>query len=187
MKGCNEKLMILISRLASPMPCPDTGWSQGEMNPGLAPKCFAFSKSNFISILYWAGWLVCCHHFPLCDQRGCTTYIFRTESCLEKQIDNVYLLSGEIPHSFSCRITVLSLIPHHFPSIKDKKVLKIATLHVKIWMPRPPPLFFPFCRKSWILFRLLFFTHRIALPPLNTERKRATCQIFFAVFNILAC
>lgn len=44
MKGCNEKLTILISRLASLMLCPDADWSQGEVTLGFVPNHLPFPK-----------------------------------------------------------------------------------------------------------------------------------------------
>lgn len=49
MKGYNEKLMILISRLASLTSCPDPGWAQGENTLGLTPKHFAFSRRTWLA------------------------------------------------------------------------------------------------------------------------------------------
>lgn len=88
MKGYNEKLMILISRLASLQLCPDPGWSQGENALGLTPKHFAFSKRSLISILRWSGRLV--SHLKCVTAAFSSPFVtntpvqlfFCTESCL---------------------------------------------------------------------------------------------------------
>jgi len=49
MKSCNEKLMILISCLASLMLCPDAGWLQGEITLGLTPSRSALSRRRLIT------------------------------------------------------------------------------------------------------------------------------------------
>lgn len=85
MKGSNEKLAILISRLASLVLCPDADWSQGEVTLGFMPNHLPFCKRSLRSIVSWSARLVS-HpkHVPAVPglQPTLVQLLFHTESSL---------------------------------------------------------------------------------------------------------